>query len=118
MTDTDKGKIGIILFFIIVPLLVIIAVVNYIHVTHLEGTVTDKYSKRHGKQDKFYIVVEQKNGIEKVISNEDSLLMMKFNSADLQANIKEGENYNFTLRGYRVPILSWFPNLDSAETHN
>ncbi|MGR5979456.1 hypothetical protein ACT7DJ_19740 [Bacillus cereus] len=41
--------------------------------------------------------------------------MMKFNSVDLQANIKEGKNYNFTLRGYRVPILSWFPNLDGAE---
>ncbi|MGK8833773.1 DUF1523 family protein [Bacillus cereus group sp. BfR-BA-01422] len=118
MTDTDKGKLGIILFLIIVPILIITAVVNYIHVTHLEGTVTDKYSKRHGKQDKFYIVVEQKNGTEKVISNEDSLLMMKFNSADLQANIKEGKNYDFTLRGYRVPILSWFPNLDGAELQN
>ena len=27
----------------------------------------------------------------KVISNEDSLLMMKFHSVDLQANIKEGK---------------------------
>ena len=42
--------------------------------------------------------------------------MMKFHSVDLQANIKEGKNYDFTLRGYRVPILSWFPNLDGAES--
>lgn len=44
--------------------------------------------------------------------------MMKFHSVDLQANIKERKNYNFTLRGYRVPILSWFPNLDGAESQN
>ncbi len=44
--------------------------------------------------------------------------MMKFNSVDLQTNIKEGKNYDFTLRGYRVPILSWFPNLDGAESQN
>lgn len=59
-----------------------------------------------------------KKGTKKVISNEDSLLMMKFHSVDLQANIKEGKNYDFTLRGYRVPILSWFPNLDGAEPQN
>ncbi|AKR33887.1 MULTISPECIES: hypothetical protein [Bacillus] len=44
--------------------------------------------------------------------------MMKFHSVNLQANIKEGKNYDFTLRGYRVPILSWFPNLDGAEPQN
>lgn len=41
--------------------------------------------------------------------------MMKFNSADIQAEIKKGEKYNFTLRGYRIPFLSLFPNIDNAK---
>lgn len=91
------------------------SIINYIHVTNIEGTVTDKYSKKGGKRDKFYVVVQQNDDTEKVITNTDSILMMKFNSADIQAEIKKGEKYNFTLRGYRVPFLSLFPNIDNAK---
>ncbi|PFQ47678.1 hypothetical protein COK05_09350 [Bacillus cereus] len=113
--NTDnKGKIGIILFLVIVPTLIISSLLNYFHVMYIEGTVTDKYIKKVGKSDKFYIVVQQNNGTEKVIENTNSILMMKFNSADIQANVKTGEKYKLTLRGYRVPILSLFPNIDEA----
>ncbi|MBC6972439.1 hypothetical protein H9I32_08450 [Bacillus sp. Xin] len=111
----NRGKIGFILFLVIVPTLLIASIINYIHVTNIEGTVTDKYSKKDGKSDKFYIVVQQNDDTEKVITNTDGILMMKFNSADIQAEIKKGEKYNFTLRGYRVPFLSLFSNIDNAK---
>ncbi|KXI83369.1 hypothetical protein ACS52_01015 [Bacillus cereus] len=111
----NRGKIGFILFLVIVPSLLIASIINYIHVTSIEGTVIDKYSKKGGKSDKFYIVVQQNDDTEKVITNTDGILMMKFNSADIQAEIKKGEKYNFILRGYRVPFLSLFPNIDNAK---
>ncbi|HDR8072178.1 TPA: hypothetical protein QCY71_005231 [Bacillus cereus] len=111
----NRGKIGFILFLVIVPTLLIASIINYIHVTNIEGTVIDKYSKKDGKHDKFYIVVQQNDDTEKVITNTDGILMMKFNSADIQAEIKTGEKYNFTLRGYRVPFLSLFPNIDDTK---
>lgn len=111
----NKGKLGFILFLVIVPTLLIASIINYIHVINIEGTVIDKYSKKSGKSDKFYIVVQQNDDTEKVITNTDGILMMKFNSADIQAEIKKGEKYNFTLRGYRIPFLSLFPNIDNAK---
>ena len=41
--------------------------------------------------------------------------MMKFDSADVQAKVNNGEKYEFKLRGYRVPVLSMFPNVDTVE---
>ncbi|EEL31236.1 Putative membrane protein [Bacillus toyonensis] len=111
----NKGKLGFILFLVIVPTLLIASIINYIHVINIEGTVIDKYSKKSGKSDKFYIVIQQNDDTEKVITNTDGILMMKFNSADIQAEIKKGEKYNFTLRGYRIPFLSLFPNIDNAK---
>ncbi|MES5949422.1 hypothetical protein [Bacillus cereus group sp. MG6] len=111
----NKGKLGFILFLVIVPTLLIASIINYIHVINIEGTVIDKYSKKSGKSDKFYIVIQQNDDTEKVITNTDGILMMKFNSADIQAEIKKGEKYNFTLRGYRIPFLSLFPNIDNTK---
>ncbi|WP_255287033.1 hypothetical protein [Bacillus toyonensis] len=41
--------------------------------------------------------------------------MMKFDSTDVQAKVNKGGKYEFKLRGYRVPVLSVFPNVDTAE---
>ena len=46
--------------------------------------------------------------------NTDSLLAMKFNSSDLYGSIKEGATCDFTVTGWRVPLLSWYRNILSA----
>ncbi|HGO9416684.1 TPA: DUF1523 family protein [Bacillus cereus] len=71
--------------------------------------------KYGGESDKFYIVVREKDGTENVLTNEDSLFMWKFDSAEVQAKVHKGESYEFKLRGYRVPFLSAFPNVDSTK---
>ncbi|PEO36767.1 hypothetical protein CN555_21340 [Bacillus wiedmannii] len=101
-----------------VPLLIvgglIFEVYSFNQVTYVEGKVVDKYTKKSSESDKFYIVVEE-DGVDKVITNEDSLFQWKFDSADIQAKIKVGDTYKFKLRGLRVPILSAFPNLSEAD---
>lgn len=51
------------------------------------GEITDKYNKRSYDTDDFYIVLDNK----KVIANTDLIFKGKFNSADIQAQLKVGE---------------------------
>lgn len=46
-----------------------------------------------------------------VFVNEDSLLMMKFNSADVTNRLQPGQLYCAKVNGLRVPFLSMFRNV-------
>lgn len=109
------NRLGVIIGLCIVALVVSFSIFSYYHVTTIEGTVVDKYNKRDGKSDKFYIVVKDEDNNEKVLENTDSTLMLKWDSADIQAKVKEGKRYKVELRGWRVPILSMFPNVDTIK---
>ena len=105
------------LVIVLIPLLLVAEVVNYTHVTTVKGQVVDKYTKWDKEQEKddFFIVVKQDNDVETVVRNSDSLLMFKFDSADVQAGTHTGKEYEFKLRGYRIPVLSLFPNVDTVK---
>ncbi|QAB17467.1 hypothetical protein Leucomu_05625 [Leucobacter muris] len=45
----------------------------------------------------------------------DSLFLMRWDSADVYQGIEVGESYDFETAGWRVPFLSWFPNIVAAE---
>ncbi|MGL5825594.1 MAG: hypothetical protein ACRCZD_12650 [Phycicoccus sp.] len=46
-----------------------------------------------------------------VLSLNDSLLGLSFNTADKYGSLKVGQTYTFTTMGWRVPIFSMFPNI-------
>ena len=80
---------GILSLFGIIALLFVVAtpiytVASYQHKELHQGTITDKYNKRQDKEDKFYIVLDNKQ----VIENSDLLFKKKFDSADMQARLK------------------------------
>jgi len=109
------NKWGVIIGLCIVALVVSFSIFSYYHVTTVEGTITDKYNKRDGKKDKFYLVIKDEDNNEQVLENTDSTLMLKWDSADIQATTKVGKKYKVELRGWRVPILSMFPNVDNIK---
>ena len=45
----------------------------------------------------------------------DSLLLLRWDSSDVYAGIEEGQTYRFSVIGWRVPFLSWYPNIERAE---
>ena len=45
----------------------------------------------------------------------DVLLRGQFDSADIYGSISEGQTYDLTTIGWRVPILSMFPTIIEAE---
>lgn len=75
----------------------------------LECTVTDKdrgYNQETGSSQ--YRIYTDECG---TLSNEDSMLRGKFNSGDVQGRLKEGQTYELTVVGPRVPFMSVFPNI-------
>lgn len=44
----------------------------------------------------------------------DNFVHGVWNSADIYGSIQEGNTYDFTATGYRVPLFSWFPGIINA----
>ena len=97
--------IGLIIFISIIPL--------FNSTTYTNVTVIDKsYS---GESDGYLVWVEDENGVQYELQNEDILLRGKFNSSTIQGNLKEGEKYNITTVGWRIPLFSSYPNIVEYE---
>lgn len=102
-TTTMIG-IGVLLLVLIAP---IYTVASYQHKELHQGTITDKYNKRQDKEDKFYIVLDDKQ----VIENSDLFFKGKFDSADIQARLKIGDKVKVKTIGYRIHFLNLYPVL-------
>ncbi|GJF54300.1 DUF1523 family protein [Staphylococcus argenteus] len=112
----DIFTVGILSLFGIFALLLVITlpiytVASYQHKETYQGTVTDKYNKRQDKEDKFYIVLDNKQ----VIENSDLLFKKKFDSADIQARLKVGDKVEVKTIGYRIHFLNLYPVLYEAK---
>lgn len=77
------------------------------------GTVEDTYIKRYSEEDIFHVVIRDDDGIDHVFQNKDSAGYLKFNSADLQQELRrigeENLRCEFQAYGWRVQITSGFP---------
>ena len=97
--------IALIMFILILPL--------FNTTTYNNVTVVDKsYS---GELDGYLVWVEDENGVQYELQNEDILLKGKFNSSTIQGKLKEGEKYNITTVGWRIPLFSCYPNIIEYE---
>ncbi|MGJ8901118.1 hypothetical protein ACEPS5_13480 [Staphylococcus aureus] len=94
-----------VIILVIVP--AIYTVASYQHKETHQGTITDKYNKRQDKEDKFYIVLDNKQ----VIENTDLFFKGKFDSADIQARLKIGDKVKVKTIGYRIHFLNLYPVL-------
>ncbi|HDC6990690.1 TPA: hypothetical protein O8775_001930 [Staphylococcus aureus] len=103
------------LFGVIALMLVVISpiytVASYQNKEVHQGTITDKYNKRQDKEDKFYIVLDNKQ----VIENSDLLFKKKFDSADIQARLKVGDKVEVKTIGYRIHFLNLYLVLYEAK---
>ena len=104
----DKIFAGIIAFLILVGVgSIVLQILQYNHKETFNGEITEKYNKRDGDSDKFFIVLDDN----KVIENSDLLFKGKFNSADIQAKLKVGDKVEVKTIGYRVHLLSIYPTM-------
>lgn len=76
-----------------------------------EGEITSMYNKRDGESDRFFIVLDN----DRVLLNEDILLKWKFDSADVQARLKEGQDVQVETIGRRSQFWSSYPRVVEIE---
>lgn len=87
-------------------------VISGTHVeTHSACVVTDKDRTTNSEGQSDMRVYTENCG---VFSVKDSIFIMRFDSADTFSQIKVGDTYDFESRGFRVGILSQFPNITEA----
>lgn len=108
-------------FFEFIVLISVIAFIVYISALFIEtiasNTVTAivKSKERIIKDgDSYYLIFTDKG----VFKNADSFFFLKFNSSDFHNEIDVGEWYVFETIGWRIPIISAYPNIVKYEKIN
>lgn len=111
-----KTSSGELIFYLVILMIGIVVslsegIVKCCNERTITTTVTDKGVKRHGKSNDKYLVYTDDGTYEIT----DSLFWPRFDSSDLYGYIEVGKTYEFTVAGYRVPLLTMYPNIYEAE---
>jgi hypothetical protein len=114
------GKLKLIgLFILVIAILITDNAIFNFNDTDYTVTITDKdriYSK-NGKNSysKYLVFADDENGNSLVFENTDCFIRGKWNSSNMQGELKEGHIYKITVIGYRVPIFSMYQNIIKIE---
>jgi len=107
-------------FFVIIIILVIIGIIASVSFsfndTHYTATVTDK--TRITTEDGGYYLIfceNEQTGEYYEFKCSDEALRGKFNSSSFYNRIKVGKSYDFTVVGYRLPLVSAYQNIIDFE---
>lgn len=113
-------KILMVVFFVIIlGLGVISSIVFSFNDTEYTITVTDKERIYEGNGDtsssKYLVFGDDDNGNSLVFENTDCFIRGKWNSSNIQGQLKEGNTYKVTVVGYRVSFFSMYQNIIKIE---
>jgi hypothetical protein len=110
---------GIAVIAYIAAAMVAAPLINNAHVERHEGvTIVWKERVTYGRvwQRHMYLVFARgEDGGHMVFQDTDSYLRGKLNSSDVYARLEIGTVWDLTAVGRRVRLLSWYPNIVSAE---
>ena len=111
-------------FFVIIMIAVILVLsIGYEAIfsfndTEYTITVTDKERIYKGSGDtssKYLVFGDDDNGNSLVFENTDCFIRGKWNSSNIQGQLKEGNTYKVTVVGYRVSFFSMYQNIIKIE---
>lgn len=121
-------KLSKFLFIVIAAVIVLVIAVSIkafnFNDTEYTVTITDKERITESSNDsdgnvetssKYLVFADDENGNSLVFENTDCLIRSKFNSSNVQGQLKEGHTYKITVIGYRVPFFSWYQNIIRVE---
>ena len=111
----NKGCLELIILVIVIVAIVLFSWVTNFNDTEYVVTVTEKERVIDGDCSRYLVFTEDEQGEVIVFENTDNILRGKFDSSNMQGEIKEGETYVFTVVGYRVPFLSMYQNIIEVE---
>jgi hypothetical protein len=103
--------------FVLVVLVFLSSPFLYAYGTQRNSEITIKKMERivssNGRSSKYLIFAE-----DGVYENTDNLLRMKFDSADIYSQLQKGKTYMCNIYGWRVPLLSIYPNIVKCKENN
>ena len=113
------------IFFVVVMIAIMLvsligqeAIFNF-NDTEYTITVTDKEriytGSGNSSSSKYLVFGDDQNGNSLVFENTDCFIRGKWNSSNIQGQLKVGNTYKITVIGYRVPFLSWYQNIIKIE---
>ena len=112
-------------FFVVIMIAVILVLsIGYEAIfsfndTEYTITVTDKERIHEGSGDtsssKYSVFGDDENGNSLVFENTDCFIRGKWNSSNIQGQLKEGNTYKVTVVGYRVSFFSMYQNIIKIE---
>lgn len=99
--------------FVITLVISVFALPNYLYTHHTGGTLTAVVENKErvcdGGQDgtcRWMVMTP-----EMAFVNTDSFWHLKFDSTDVQGQVRIGETHTVTYYGWRIPFLSVYPNI-------
>lgn len=106
----------VILAAIIIIIICSQSMINFNDTTY-EVKITDKERiyQAGEKESKYLVFGEDKEGNVMVFENTDCIVRGKWNSSNLQGELKEGSTYRITVVGYRIEFLSIYQNIIKIE---
>lgn len=115
-----KAMFGMIVFMIVFIMLGIVISIPFNFNDHeYMVIVTDKERIVKGSGDstdsKYLIFADDVNGESRVFENTDTLLRLKWNSSNIQGQLKVGHTYKITVVGYRLSFMSMYENIIKVE---
>lgn len=81
---------------------------GYLNNQEIEITIADKYIKRSGNSD-IYLIIDTNKNAYKIT---DLFFKFKFNSTDIYNNLEKGKTYKVKVSGFRIKLLSEYPNIN------
>lgn len=111
-----KTNIVVNIVIIVVALLCIIggfAIFSF-NDTEYTITITDKeriYTGGEDGESKYLVFGDDENGTALVFENTDNFIRGKWNSSNVQGQLKIGNTYKITVVGYRIPFFSSYQNI-------
>ena len=113
------------IFFVVVMIAIMLvsligqeAIFNF-NDTEYTITVTDKEriytGSGNNSSSKYLVFGDDQNGNSLVFENTDCFIRGKWDSSNIQGQLKVGNTYKVTVVGYRVPFLSWYQNIINIE---
>lgn len=104
-----------ILIIVLAALIIVGSIIGgisiYTHTSEYTITITDKERVYSVEESKYLVFGEDSNGTSLVFENTDSLFYGKWNSSNIQGQLKEGNTYTIKVYGYRIPFLSMYENI-------
>lgn len=109
----NNAGLGFIIFLIIVVIVggIFVSCSANFNDAKYDVIVTGKENINRGDNGYYLIYCKDDDGNYYEFKNEDTLMRGKFNSSRFYNQIEVGERYEFTVVGWRFPLLSWYQNI-------